>query len=142
MNLQDFAQLLRARWITVLVTMLIVVLAALAVTLLTTPLYQASTRLYVSATGGSSAAEMYQGNRLSQERVISYAELLEGTTLAQRTIDKLGLDMTAEDLRENVTATAKPDTVLLDVKVLDPSPVRARDIANALSDEFVVMVRE
>jgi receptor protein-tyrosine kinase len=141
-NLQDFAKLLRARWITVLVTMLIVVLAALAVTLLTTPLYQASPRLHVSATGGSSAAEMYQGNRLSQERVISYAELLEGITLAQRTIDKLGLDMTAEDLRENITATAKPDTVLLDVKVLDPSPVRARDIANALSDEFVVMVRE
>lgn len=125
-----------------LVTMLIVVLAALAVTLLTTPLYQASTRLYVSATGGSSVAEMYQGNRLSQERVISYAELLEGITLAQRTIDKLGLDMKAEDLRANITATTKPDTVLLDVKVLDPSPVRARDIANALSDEFVVMVRE
>ena len=65
-----------------------------------------------------------------------------GETLAQRTIDKLGLDMSAEELRENVKASAKPDTVLIDVKVLDQSPVRARDIANALSDEFVVMVRE
>ena len=74
--------------------------------------------------------------------MISYTELLMGETLAQRTIDKLGLDMSAEALQENVKASAKPDTVLIDVTVLDESPVRARDIANALSDEFVVMVRE
>src|SRR5262249_7543700 len=34
------------------------------------------------------------------------------------------------------------DGVLIDVSVLDSSPVKARDIADALSDEFVVMVRE
>jgi capsular exopolysaccharide synthesis family protein len=142
LKLQDFAKLLRSRWATVCVTILVAVLGALSFTLLTTPLYQASTRLYVSATGGASIAEMYQGNRLSQERVLSYSELLKGDTLAQRTIDKLGLDMSAQALRENVKASAKPDTVLLDVEVLDESPVQARDIANALSDEFVVMVRE
>ena len=65
-----------------------------------------------------------------------------GETLAQRTIDKLDLDMSAEALQEKVKASATPDTVLIDVSVLDPSPVQARDIANALSDEFVVMVRE
>lgn len=65
-----------------------------------------------------------------------------GETLAQRTIDKLDLEMTAEELRENVKARSKPDTVLIDVTVTDESPVRARDIADALSDEFVVMVRE
>ena len=96
----------------------------------------------MSTTSGSSLSDVYQGNRFSQERVISYAELLMGETLAQRTIDKLGLDMSAEELRENVKASAKLDTVLIDVAVLDESPVRARDIADALSDEFVVMVRE
>ncbi len=65
-----------------------------------------------------------------------------GETLAQRTIDKLGLDMSAEELQKHVKASAKLDTVLINVEVLDQSPVRARDIANALSDEFVVMVRE
>jgi receptor protein-tyrosine kinase len=65
-----------------------------------------------------------------------------GQTLAQRTIDKLGLNMSAEELRDNVKASAKPDSVLIDVAVRDVSPIRARDIANALSDEFVVMIRE
>nr|GJF08885.1 chromosome partitioning protein [Mycolicibacterium sp. NGTWSNA01]GJF11669.1 chromosome partitioning protein [Mycolicibacterium sp. NGTWS0302] len=63
-------------------------------------------------------------------------------TLAQRTIDKLGLDLSAEELQSNIKAIGKADTVLINVTVLDQSPVRARDIANTLSDEFVAMVRE
>ncbi|WP_167106182.1 polysaccharide biosynthesis tyrosine autokinase [Mycobacterium sp. DL592] len=142
MTLQDFLKVLRSRWITIAVTTLVVVLGAIIATMTMTPVYQASTRLFVSTAASSSLSELYQGNRLSQERVLSYTELLMGETLAQRTIDKLGLPMTAAALRKDVKATAKPDTVLIDVKVVDPSPIRARDIANALSDEFVVMVRE
>lgn len=142
MSLLNFIKLLRSRWITVCVTTMVVVLAAVALTLLTTPLYQASTRLFVSTTAGASVSELYQGNRLSQDRVFSYTELLTGETLAQRTIDKLGLEMSAQALQENVKATAKPNSVLINLEVLDQSAVRARDIANALSDEFVVMVRE
>ncbi|MCK0173770.1 polysaccharide biosynthesis tyrosine autokinase [Mycolicibacterium sp. F2034L] len=142
MTLQDFISLLHARWITVCVTTVVAVLGGVALTLFTTPLYEASTRLFVSTGSGSSLSDVYQGNRFSQERVISYAELLMGETLAQRTIDKLDLDEDATALRENVKATVKPDTVLINVQVVDESAVRARDIANALSDEFVTMIRE
>ncbi len=142
MNLQDFVKLVRARWITVGVATVVAVLGAAAVSLLTTPLYEASTRLFVSTTAGSSNVEAFQGFRFSQERVLSYAQLLMGETLAQRTVDKLGLNMTAKQLQANVKASAKADTVLIDVAVVDASPVQARDIANSISDEFAVMVRE
>jgi capsular exopolysaccharide synthesis family protein len=143
LNLRDFLKLVRARWITVAVTTVVAVLAAVAVTLLTTPLYEASTRLFVStAAGGDSLSDKYQGTLDSQQRVLSYTDLLMGRTLAQRTVDKLGLNMSADALQANVKATAKPDTVLIDVSVLDASPVRARDIANTLSDEFVGMAKE
>ena len=124
------------------VTTTLAVLGAVLISLLTTPLYQASTRLFVSTTSSASVTEIYQGNLFSQQRVLSYTQLLMGETLAQRTIDKLSLDMRKEALQQHVKASAKPDTVLIDVVVLDASPVRARDIANALSDEFVVVVRE
>lgn len=142
MNLHEITKLLRTRWITLVVTTLIAIAGALVFSLATTPLYQASTRLFVSTTEGTSAAELYQGNRLSQERVLSYVELLTGETLAQRTIDKINIEGSAKELRARVKATSKFDTVLINVSVLDESPIRARDIANALSDEFVVMVRE
>jgi tyrosine-protein kinase len=143
LTIQDFVRLLRSRWLIICATAAVGVASAVAVTLLTTPLYQASTRLFVStSTTSGDASEIYSGNLSSQQRVLSYTKLLTGETLAQRTIDKLQLDMTAEDLRKEVRATAAPNTVLIDVSVLDPSPDRARDIADALSDEFVVMVRE
>jgi receptor protein-tyrosine kinase len=132
----------RNRWLTILVTALITVLAALAYSVAQTPLYQASTRLFISTTSGSSASDLYQGNLYSQGRVLSYTQLVMGETLAQRTIDRLGLDMSAQELKEKVTAKSKPNTVLVDVSVLDASPVQARDIANAMSDEFVQVVRE
>ena len=142
MNLQDFLKLMRARWRIICATVILGILGAVAVNLLTTPLYEASTRLFVSTASNSTVTEVYQGNLFSQQRVLSYTELLMGETLAQRTIDKLGLNIRAADLQERIKATAKTDTVLIDVKVVDESPVRAHDIADALSDEFVVMVRE
>lgn len=143
LNLRHLSRLLRTRWVTVCVVTLVALIGTIALTLLTTPKYQASTRLFVStAAGGDSLTDKYQGTLFSQERVLSYSELLTGQTLAQRTIDKLGLDMSAAELSSEVTASAKPDTVLIDVAATDQSPVRARDIANTLSDEFVAMAKE
>jgi capsular exopolysaccharide synthesis family protein len=143
LTIREFVRVLRARWVIICLTTAVAFGGAVAITSLTTSLYQASTRLFVStSTTSADASEIYSGNLSSQQRVLSYAKLLTGETLAQRTIDKLHLDMTAEALRKEVKATSAPNTVLIDVSVLDPSPDRARNIADALSDEFVVMVRE
>jgi capsular exopolysaccharide synthesis family protein len=142
LNIQDFLQLLRSRWLIIVATTAVAVAGATAITMLTTPQYQASTRLFVSTKAGNSAAEVYQGNLSSQQRVLSYTKLIVGETLAQRTVDKLHLDMSADTLRQKVSASAADDTVLIDVAVLDPSPERARDIAETLSNEFVGMVSQ
>jgi capsular exopolysaccharide synthesis family protein len=142
MELHEILRLLRTRWLTVVIAAGVGLAGAIALTLLTTPLYESSTRLFVSTRAGTSANELYQGNRLSQDRVLSYTELIEGETLAQRTVDKLDLNLSAEEMQAKVTASAKLETVLISVKVRDASPVRARDMANALSDEFVLLVRE
>ncbi|MCV7217316.1 polysaccharide biosynthesis tyrosine autokinase [Mycobacterium crocinum] len=136
---QDFARILRTRWKTVLGTIVIAVLSAIAYALLATPQYEAKTRLFVSTTSDSNATQTNDGGFFAQRRVLSYTQLLTGGILAQRTIDKLNLDMTANELVKEVTAEAPTDTVLIDVTVTDPSPTRARDIANTLSDEFVSM---
>jgi receptor protein-tyrosine kinase len=49
------------------------------------------------------------------------------------------LDISAATLQAKVEAKSA-DTALIDVSVRDSSPVQARDIANALSDEFIVMI--
>ncbi|MDF2825627.1 MAG: capsular exopolysaccharide biosynthesis protein [Mycobacterium sp.] len=138
-TVHDFVQISRTRWKIIGATIVIAVLGALAYALLVTPQYLASTRLFVSTTTDGTNSQTYDGGLFAERRVLSYTELLMGELLAQRTIDKLGLDMSAADLQENVEASVPADTVLIDVAVTDPSPNRARDIANTLADEFVVM---
>lgn len=139
MTVQEFGQILRTRWKLICGIIVIAVLCALAYSLLVTPKYQASTRLFVSTTSDGTNTQTNDGSLFAQRRVLSYSQLLTGELLAQRTIDKLGLGISARDLQKEITATAPTDTVLIDVDVVDSSPVRARDIANTLSDEFVVM---
>src|SRR5690349_6338791 len=117
-EIQDYLQILRTRWMVIVVTVAVAVLGALAVSLLTTPTYQSSSRVFVSTSGGSTVSETYQGNLFSQQRVASYSELVTGETLAARTIDELGLNMTPAQLASKVTATSTPDTVLLDIVVV------------------------
>jgi capsular polysaccharide biosynthesis protein len=142
LDIHQVARLLRSRWITICASVAVAGAVAAVISVLTTPLYQASTRLFVSTTTRGSESEVYGRALASQQRVFSYADLITGEALAQRTIDKVHLDMSAESLRQKVNATVPADTVMIDVSVLDPSPVQARDLANAVSDELVDMVRE
>lgn len=142
MSPQGFLRVLQARWTTIVLTTVLIVLGALILAWRTPPVYQAATTLFVSARGGMNVSEVYEGGLFSEQRVESYAELIKDDTLALRTIGKLGLPMSMSDWKDSVTAGAKPNTVLIDVKVRDTSPARARDIANTLSDEFVVLVGE
>lgn len=139
LTVRDFARILRHRWKIVSAAIVIAILGAVAHSLLADPQYEASTRLFVSTTSDGNNTQTNDGGLFAQRRVLSYTELLTGDVLAQRTIDKLGLDMGASELKDKIVANAPTDTVLIDVTVMDSSASRARDIANTLSDEFVVM---
>jgi receptor protein-tyrosine kinase len=137
-DIRDFVRVLRARRIIILAAVILGLGGAVAMTKLMTPQYEASTRLFVStAAVPEGVTEVYQGAQYSQDRVHTYTDVLIGEALAQRTIDRLHLNVSAKELAGRVTASAAPESVLINVSVRDSSPTAARDIANALSDEFV-----
>lgn len=142
MTVQDFARILRTRWRIICAATGIAIIGAFAYSLTVAPVYQASTRLFVATASAGSNSEIYDGGLFAERRVLSYIELLTGDILAQRTIDKLGLDMSVSELQDQIEASSPADTVVIDVAVSDRSAARARDIANGLSDEFVVMAAE
>ncbi|WP_407727164.1 polysaccharide biosynthesis tyrosine autokinase [Rhodococcoides fascians] len=142
MEIQDYLKILKARWIIIAVTVVVAILGALGASLLTTPLYESSARMFVSTSGGTSVSETYQGNLFSQQRVASYSELVSSEALAARVLDVLPLGLTPSQLAAKVKASSTPDTVLFDITVTDPSPARARDIANAMATELTNQVRE
>lgn len=117
-------------------------LAALTATLLITPQYTASTQLFVSATDSFTTSAAFQGSQFSQQRVASYAALIGGEETADRVIGSLGLNESPTELRNSITVTAVPNTVLIDVAVTDPSPQRAQQIAQAIGVQFPLLVSQ
>lgn len=141
MEISDYVRILRARWIVIVLTTVIAAAASLVFSLVSTPVYEACTRLYVSTgSSSSSVTEVYQGNLASQQRVASYTQLLGGESVAQRTIDSLGLSMSPSTLASKVRTTSSPDTVLIDTCVSDANPTTARDLANGIGATFVGFV--
>lgn len=141
MDLRDYLTVLRRRWILILLSVLIAVGAAAAVTMQTTPQYASTVRLFVSVPE-SDAAAAYQGGLFSEQRAASYADLVTGPELADRVVDRLDLDQDAEALGDQITATVVPKTVILNVTVTDPDRIRAGTLAGAVGREFVAFVDE
>ena len=142
MEIQDYLRILRARWIIIAVTVVVAILGALGASLLTTPLYESSVRMFVSISGNGSVTETYQGNMGSQQLVASYSELATSEALAARVLEILPLGLTPTALAAKVKTSSTPDTVLFDLSVTDSSAARARDIANAMAAELTTQVRE
>jgi non-specific protein-tyrosine kinase len=141
LTLREYARLLRKRWLLILVLTLLGGGAAAGASYLATPVYQATTQLFVSASsGGSGITDAYQGGLFTQQRVKSYAQIIDSPKVLAPAITQLGLTMDPNELAKHVTATAPLDTVLIDVKVDDTNPKQAMDLANTISAVFAGQV--
>lgn len=134
MDLRELLYILRARWIVIVAAMLLGGLVALGVSLLATPKYQATLQFYVTVSGGDSAAAAYQGSLGAQQRVQSYAELVQSTEIARQVVDSSGIDLSPAEVASRVEASGDAETVLLDVRVTDSDPQRALELAQGFGE--------
>lgn len=141
MDLRDYLQVVRRRWRAITVCVLLAVAAAGVLTVTTTPQYASTARMFVSTPQSDSAAA-YQGGLFSQQRVASYADLIGGEDIARRVLDDLGIREDPSALASQVTATASPETVILDVTVTDANPQRAQTLAQSYAEQFTDYVAE
>jgi len=139
-TIADYLRLLRARWITVALLTATGVLAAAGVSRWQTPVYEAHSQLFVSAGTSADVGQLSEGNAFVQQRVKSYTDLVDSPAVLQPVIEQLGLDTTPAGLADAVSASSPLDTVLIDITVRDVSPVRARDVANAVALQFPRLV--
>src|SRR5437667_3966445 len=124
----------RWRWILVAVP-LAIALAALALSKLTTPVYEASLTLWVSQ--ASSAAGQQYADILAAERLAkTYGALITKRPVLQETIDNLGLKVTPDELAKSINVKMVRDTQLLEVSATNTDPALAAVIVNQLAKVF------
>jgi succinoglycan biosynthesis transport protein ExoP len=141
-TIQDYLRVLRERWIIVATAALVAVISACAAWSLHPPEYTAKLTLYVSAQAADTANAAYQGSLLSEQRVSSYVKLVSSTRVSRGVIRDLGLVGTPEAVAGQVSASSAPDSVLIDVAVVDGSPEGAAAIADSVGRVFVGLVAE
>jgi capsular exopolysaccharide synthesis family protein len=141
-DILEYLAIWRRRWRIIAAAVLLGLLCATAVSAFTRPQYTSTSQLFVTTTGGASVVEAYQGNLFGQERVNSYAKLAASRQVAQRAIDQLQINMSADELMSRVAAKPVPNTVMLDVSVSAPNPDLARDLTNAVALQTTQVVEQ
>ena len=110
MDLKDFYRLILRNLPTILVSVLVGIGVSAGITYSMTPIYQAKVQLFVSTPSSAlDVSALVQGSSFSQQRVKSYAQIVNGPETLRPVINKLGLPYTYEGLSKNVTATAPLD---------------------------------
>lgn len=141
MDLADYLRLLRKRWFVVLQCVLLGIGVAAFFVWRATPVYQASTQLFISASSAdSSVSTLAQGGQFTQQRVQSYADIVNTPAVTDAVAASVNTGLSSRQIAREISASAPLNTVLINVSVHDTSAARAAQIANAASDRFAVYV--
>jgi len=100
--------------------------------MLLTPHYTATTRLFFGVQGGDSGSDLAQGSTFTEQQMASYAQVATSPLVLDEVIKELKLVTTADLLAQEVTATARTDTVILEISDTDVSAAQAARIANSI----------
>jgi capsular exopolysaccharide synthesis family protein len=140
-ELRDYIRILQKSWVLIVMLTLVGVAAAATFSLMQTPKFSSSAKVFVSTSGSTTANELQQGNNFTQQRVKTYADLATTPIVLLPVIAKLELDRTSEQLGAEVTATAPLDTTLIDITVVDADPALAAEIATGVSESLTEVVQ-
>jgi tyrosine-protein kinase len=135
-ELGDYLDILRRRWLGVLLIALTTLALAATVTLALPKKYTATTRLFIAVAGSESATDLAQGSNFAEKQMASYAEVATSPRVLRPVIQQLGLPTTPKKLSESVEATVPVNTVILEISATDLDPTRAAQIANAVGREL------
>ncbi|MFD1212061.1 polysaccharide biosynthesis tyrosine autokinase [Arthrobacter sp. GCM10027362] len=136
MEIQDYLRLLRKRWRAITAITMLCVAAALALAWMAQPMYRTQVAVFFSVAEGESFNDLAQGGVYSQRQVVSFAELATSPLVLNPVIKDLKLDLTAQELKRELSATIPTNTSIVNVSVTDPDPEQAAVIASTIGQEL------
>ena len=137
MELSTYLSILRRRkWIVILSVLLGVAIAA-AITFLSTPQYVASTTVRVLTIGGGSVSAARPDITYTERLVNTYSRIITGNKVRRQIMDQLGLDGLP-----TISVQSIPGTELIRIVAEATDPEDARDIANTAAQVLVDQNRE
>jgi capsular exopolysaccharide synthesis family protein len=142
LNIHDTGRVLQKQSGWIVAALVICVATAVVATSVERRTYTASARLFVSS-GPAAGSPVTPSDSVSLAQSLpSYVGVVDSPRVLVPVIDSLNLGETQSTLASQVSATAEANTVLMDVTATAPKAVEARDIANAVSQQFARVVEQ
>jgi polysaccharide biosynthesis transport protein len=136
MELNGILRVLRKRWLSVLVTLVVAVLLAVAVTAVMPARYTATAKMFFSARSGQSITELNEGTTFAASQMSSLADIATSPLVLEPVIDDLGLDTTPTELAESVRITVPEGTAILQIAATAQTAQESADLVNAVAGEL------
>lgn len=96
------------------------------------PMYNSYTKVILSGETTITQSDIV----LNQNLVDTYAEVVKSRRVLDQVIKKLDLDLTYEELSNEISVTAVSNTEIIQINVKDKDPVMAKNIANVTASYF------
>lgn len=139
MDLKDYLDAVKDGRFIVLAVLLLALVAGGVLAFTQTAQYRSTAKLYVATQVESKDPDLLsQRNAVAQQRVQSYAQVIQGDVLARQISKEIGGKVDTD----NVTVSVLPGTAIIQVAVVDANPDRARDIAAAYAEAAPALIRE
>ena len=90
MDIHDYLRILRKSWVLILALILLGIAAGSLVSILTTPSYQATTKVFISVQSGGTVSDLTQGSNFTQNQVKSYTDVVVTPAVLQPVIEEIG----------------------------------------------------
>lgn len=99
-----------------------------------TPQYQSHVTIYVNTSSDQAMNITSNDLATAQKLVSTYVNIIKSNTVLDTVIQQGNLNMTADEIREAMTAGQIDDTEMFNVFITDPDPEMAAHIANTIAD--------
>lgn len=141
MELHQFVNVLRKWWWLILLSTLVAGASSWYIVKDEPPVYQTSTTLMIGQAlekADPTYADFYTSERLAQ----TYSELVLREPILKKTAEALGFGDQWRALKGQIGANVVAGTQLLEIRVTDTDPQRAKAIADELADQLKTLVNK
>ena len=141
-SLLSSALVLRRGWVVVLLMIVVCGAGGLLLSSLQEPVFRSTAILYVTSGSEDTAQTAYQGSLASQQRVSSYARLVDSDAVVGSALEGAPLSLSLGAAKDMLSASTTPETVLLSISAEGEDSAVAARLANAVAQSMTTYVSQ
>lgn len=137
-DLRQYLEVTRRQWHVIVAAVVLLGVGAGVVSALRTPEYRATARILLRTSDGADEVLRDQRPVGDPERFQAVqADVIRSEAVARAAAESLGKGVTAGEVRGAITVGTSSATDAMSISATDLDPVRARDIANAVTTAYI-----